>query len=137
MRRIRITLFVKSERVSTSCADTDSLGHECASPMRTGAYDRMGSETIVLNQEQEILRNAAIRACEKMKWELVIEDASKYGFLKRLRAKEAIPRLEGNGKLMTGIPTSDEIIEFFKVDDLDELLDIPEIRTEPKLVENL
>lgn len=84
--------------------------------MRTGAYGRMGSEGITLDQKQGILLDAATRACDRMKWNLVIEDVSKWGFLKKLRCKEAVPRLVGNGRIMTVNPTSpssDEIIRFF------------------------
>lgn len=76
----------------------------------------MGFEGITLDQKQGILLDAATRACDRMKWNLVIEDVSKWGFLKKLRYKEAVPRLVGNGRIMTVNPTSpssDEIIRFF------------------------
>ncbi|MDF1541390.1 MAG: hypothetical protein P1Q69_21000, partial [Candidatus Thorarchaeota archaeon] len=88
----------------------------------------------MVTQEQRILLDEAIRACEKMNWDLVIEDVSKIGFLKKLLAREAIPRIEGNGLILTGIPTSDEIIHFFEKEDTDTLSATPiedhEIRIE-------
>ena len=113
MSQITITLFIKSEKVSMFSADIESLGHACASPMRTGAHDRMGSELGMLPQHHRILLDAATRACEKMDWIFEIEDISKYGFTKRIRANQKVPRLQCNGKILTGMPTSDEIIAFF------------------------
>ncbi len=129
MSKLKLVLFIKSEKVSTSSADTESLGHACASPMRTGAYDRMGSEIGFLSNDQLLLLDAASRACERMKWELEIVDISKYSLMKKIREKEPIPRLEFEGKVMTGIPTSDEIIQVFNENHLDSLTD----RMESKL----
>ncbi|MFW9849218.1 MAG: hypothetical protein ACFFF4_08755 [Candidatus Thorarchaeota archaeon] len=123
MSKLKLVLFIKSEKVSTSSADTESLGHACASPMRTGAYDRMGSEIGFLNNDQLLLLDAATRACERMKWDLEIVDVSKYSLMKRIREKETIPRLECDGKIMTGIPTSDMIIQVFIENHLDSLTD--------------
>lgn len=116
MRNLEITLYIKSERLSTSCVDLDSVGHQCASPLRTGAYDRMGSEAVRVKQEDQILLDAAIRACERMKWNLIIEDVSTWSFLRKLKSKGTVPRLEANHKILIGNPTSDEIIQFFKCD---------------------
>ncbi|MFW9979451.1 MAG: hypothetical protein ACFFEJ_15310 [Candidatus Thorarchaeota archaeon] len=108
-----LTLYIKSMKISTSSADIESLGHQCASPMRTGAYDRMGSEAALFEPQQAMLLDAAIRACDKMDWTLKVIDVSKYGFRKRIQSKGKVPRLEGNNKTMIGTPTSVEIIEFF------------------------
>ncbi len=113
MAKLNLTLYLKSRKISTSSADMDSVGHRCASPMRTGAYDRMGSESALYEPEQAMLLDAALRACEKMDWMLQVVDVSKYGFMKKIRSKEKIPRLESNEKTIVGTPTSLEIIEFF------------------------
>ncbi|MFW9845643.1 MAG: hypothetical protein ACFFD6_02760 [Candidatus Thorarchaeota archaeon] len=125
MRNLEITPYIKSERLSTSCVDLDSVGHQYASPLRTGAYERVGSETIRLRQEDQILLDTAIRACDRMEWNLVIEDVSTWSFLKKLKSKETIPRLEANNKILMGTPTSDEIIQFFKCDCGDGLPKVP------------
>jgi len=124
LSNLEVTLYIESERLSTSCVDIGSLGHQCANPMRTGAYDRMGSEAIRVKQEDQILLDAVIRACERMKWSLMVEDVSRWSFLKRFKSKGTIPRLEAKGKILTGTPTSDEIIQFFKDNLTDEPLKI-------------
>jgi hypothetical protein len=93
--------------------------------MRTGAYERVGSEAIIMKQENQILVDAAIRACDRMKWSLIVEDVSKWSLLKKLKSKGTIPRLEVEDKVLVGIPTSDEIIQFFKGNYRDESFRIP------------
>ncbi|MFW9910001.1 MAG: hypothetical protein ACFFEF_15645 [Candidatus Thorarchaeota archaeon] len=135
MAAIKLTLYVKSMKVSTSSADMDSVGHQCANPMRTGAYNRMGSQEIFLNQEQSILLDAAIRASDKMKWELEIVDVLKYGFLKRIKSKDAVPRIEVNGKTLVGSPTSDEIIQFFNPERSTGQGEIPDLEEQYRKVD--
>jgi hypothetical protein len=125
LSNLDITLYIKSEKLSISCVDLDSVGHQCASPLRTGAYERMGSEAIRVNQKDQILVDAAIRACERMKWNLIIEDVSTWSVLRKLKSKGTIPRLEANNKMLTGTPTSDEIIRFFKGNCRDGSLKVP------------
>jgi hypothetical protein len=61
-----------------------------------------------------ILIDAASRAAEQTEIDLEIIDVGKWGFFKRIMSNNshAIPRIEFNGEDLTGIPTSDEIIEF-------------------------
>ena len=113
MKKLTISLYFKSKRVSTSCVDFDSVGHQCANPSRTGGLDRRGSEELLLEPLQAMLYDAAVRACDRMEWTLIVTDVAKYGLMQRIRSKERVPRLEGNGKIMYGTPTSEKIIEFF------------------------
>ena len=135
MRKIKLVLLVKSEKVSTSSADIESLGHACASPMRTGAHDRMGSELGFLSNDQLLLLDSTTRACEKMNWDLELIDVAKYSVLKKLRMKETVPRLENNGKTMTGTPTSDEIIHFFSENDDDSFMEKIDSKLRKRMVE--
>ncbi len=113
MAKLNLILYIKSKRISTSSVDLDSVGHNCANPLRTGALDRMGSESVFQDPEQALLIDAAVRACDKMDWTLEVVDVAKYGLIKRIRSNEEVPRLEANGKPMYGVPTSREIIEFY------------------------
>ena len=107
-------VFIKTEKVTTSSVDMDSVGHPCASPSRTGALDRMGSEELYLSQDQNILLDAVTRACKILNCDFQVIDVSKYGILQRMREKGILPRLEYKGRVLTGLPTSNEIVEFFE-----------------------
>ncbi|NHI89174.1 MAG: hypothetical protein EAX87_06590 [Candidatus Thorarchaeota archaeon] len=135
MKQLTLKIYVRSMKITTSSVDLDSVGHQCANPMRTGAYDRMGSEEILLDQEQTLLVDAAIRASTKMNWQLVIVDVAKYSILKRIRMKETIPRLELDGKIMVGNPSSDEIIQFFKKSNMNHSEDLVDIRQSERAAE--
>jgi hypothetical protein len=135
MGKLILKIYVKSMKITTSSVDLDSVGHQCADPMRTGAYDRMGSEEILLDQEQTLLLDAAIRASTKMNWQLVIIDVAKYSILKRIRLKEPIPRLELDGKIMVGNPSSDEIVQFFRKDDMNDAEDLVDKRQSERAAE--
>ena len=108
-----LVLYIRTKRISTSSVDLDSVGHNCANPLRTGALDRMGSESAFLDPEQALLIDAAVRACDKMDWTFEIVDVAKFGFIKRIQSRDEVPRLEANGKTMYGTPTSLEIMEFY------------------------
>ncbi|MHA2425428.1 MAG: hypothetical protein ACXAEF_11620 [Candidatus Thorarchaeota archaeon] len=135
MPKMKLILFIKSEKISTSSADIDSLGHQCANPMRTGAHNRMGGEIGFLSNVQLLLLDAATRACEKMNWDLELVDVSKYSLMKRIRMKETVPRLECNGKIMTGTPTSDEIIQFLRENEPDSFIEKIDIKLLNRMVE--
>ncbi|MFX1579272.1 MAG: hypothetical protein ACFFBJ_06455 [Promethearchaeota archaeon] len=135
MGQLILKICVRSMKITTSSVDLDSVGHQCANPIRTGAYERMGSEEILLDQEQTMLLDAAIRASTKMNWQLVIVDVAKYSILKKFRFKEIIPRLELDGKIMVGNPSSDEIIQFFKKDDVNDSEDALDIRQNERMPE--
>jgi hypothetical protein len=135
MGQLILKIYVRSMKITTSSVDLDSVGHQCANPIRTGAYDRTGSEEILLDQEQTLLLDAAIRASTRMSWQSVIIDVAKYGLLKRIRLKETIPRLELDGKIMVGNPSSDEIIQFFRKDDVNHSEDLADTRQNERAVE--
>ncbi|MHA1908059.1 MAG: hypothetical protein ACW98Y_12240 [Candidatus Thorarchaeota archaeon] len=135
MPKMKLILFIKSEKISTSSADIESLGHRCANPMRTGAHDRMGSEIGFLSNDQLLLLDAATRACEKRYWDLELVDVSKYSLMKRIGLKETVPRLECNGKSMTGTPTSDEIIQFFRENEVDSFIEKIDSKLRNRMVE--
>ena len=135
MVRLTLELYVRSLKITTSSVDLDSVGHQCANPMRTGAYDRMGSEAILLDEAQSLLLDATKRACSKMKWQLVIVDVAAFSFLDRIRLKGTTPRLEAKGKIMVGTPNSDEIIQFFMDDDEDWTEKILDINQSKRVVE--
>ena len=108
-------VFIKTKKVTTSSVDMDSVGHQCASPMRTGAMDRMGSEELYLSPEQNILLDAVRRACKELNCDFNIVDVSKYSFRQRMREKGVLPRLEYRNRILTGLPSSKEIVNFFKI----------------------
>lgn len=56
MAQLILKIYVRSQKITTSCVDIDSVGHQYANPLRTGALDRMGSEELFLNQEQTLFR---------------------------------------------------------------------------------
>lgn len=82
--------------------------------------------------------DAAVRVSEKMRWNLEIIDITKYGFMKKLRSREIVPRIECEGKILLGIPTSDEIIAYFtdfKENNEENLLKSISIDQREKMVE--
>ena len=91
----------------------DSVGHPCASPRQTGAMERLGAEELFLSQEQNILLDAVIRACDVLNCDFKIVDVSKFSYLQRLREKGVLPRLEYRDRILTGLPSSKEIVDFF------------------------
>ena len=109
---ITIEVFVSSKKVSTQGADMDSLGHQCANPMQTGALDRMGKGDVFLPQNQCILLDAVIRASEKMGWNYNIVNVSDFSWWKKYRSKEPVPRIEYDGHILEGTPMSNDIIQF-------------------------
>jgi hypothetical protein len=110
-----IRVFVKSNKVTLSSADMESIGHQCARPTQTGAYDRTGKSGRSYPQEHRLMIDAAYRAAEKMGIELEIIDVGDWGFRRRRKeniSEMKIPWIEFKGKTLTGTPLSDEIVEF-------------------------
>lgn len=66
----------------------------------------------MIPQEQLILLDAASRAAEKLGCKIEVIDLSSLGFMERRRVKGVIPRIEIGKQTITGLPMSDEIVEF-------------------------
>ena len=110
-----IRVYVRSTKVTLSPADMDSIGHQCARPTQTGAYERTGKAGRGFPEEHELAIDAAVRAAKKMGIDIEIVDVGKWGFLRRRKEKVSnleFPMIVYNGKTLTGTPLSDEIIDF-------------------------
>ena len=65
----------------------------------------------MMPQEHLILLDAASRAAEKLGINLEVVDISEFSFFQKRKLKKVIPSLEIGEKVITGLPTSDEIVE--------------------------
>ena len=125
-----MNVFIKTKKVTTSSVEMDSVGHSCAAPRQTGAMERLGAEELYLSQEQNILLDAVIRAYDILNCDFKIGDVSKYGYIPRLREKGVLPRLEYRDRILTGLPSSKEIVDFFHSLCTHDLIQVPALKSE-------
>ena len=90
----------------------ETVGHpECTqtntSDWANGALGKAGR---VVPHEHLILLDAASRAAEKLGYPLEIVDVSDYGFFQKRKLKKQVPSIEVGEVILTGLPTSDEIV---------------------------
>ena len=112
---VKIRVFIESESRTIQAADMDTVGHpECtqtnSSDWGNGALGKGGR---AIPQEHLILLDAASRAAEKLGLNLEVVDISVFSFFQKRKLKGSIPRIEIGEKILTGLPTSDEIVRSF------------------------
>ena len=108
---LRLTVFIKSESQTFQAADMDTIGH----PICTGTNTSDWGNAVVkagrmIPEEHRILLDAASRAATRLACDIEVIDVSEYGFLQKRRLKGDIPRIEIGERILTGLPTSDEIV---------------------------
>jgi hypothetical protein len=112
---VKIRVFIETESITISAADMDTVGHPYCTNTNTSDWgNALGNAGRSLSQDQSILMDAASRAAEKLGLNLEIVDISNYSFFQRRKMKGLIPRIEIGDKILTGRPTSDEIVEQLK-----------------------
>ncbi|OLS29564.1 MAG: hypothetical protein ThorAB25_15880 [Candidatus Thorarchaeota archaeon AB_25] len=112
---VKVRVFIESESRTIQAADMDTVGHpECtqtnSSDWGNGALGKGGR---AIPQEHLILLDAASRAAEKLGLNLEVVDISVFSFFQKRKLKGSIPRIEIGEKILTGLPTSDEIVRSF------------------------
>jgi hypothetical protein len=96
--------------MTIQAADMETISHPQCTNTRS-PVDKLGAGDRYIPEDQRLLLDAVGRVAEKLNFELEVIDVSQYPFLKRLRSKGIIPRLEVGNLVLEGIPTSDEIIQ--------------------------
>jgi hypothetical protein len=109
---LAIRIFVESKSQTLQGADMDTIGHpQCTQTNATNwGSGPLGASASGLSHEEQILLDAASRAAEKLGFPIDVVDVAEYGVLKKLRSRGKIPRIEIGEIILTGLPTSDEII---------------------------
>ena len=110
-RILKVYIRTKSETIQA--ADMETIGHPMCTNTRS-PVDKLGKGGVILTQDQQILLDAVTRAGEKLELKVEIINISEYGFFKRLRLKEVVPRIEFRGQILEGVPDSQEIIQFVR-----------------------
>jgi len=106
-----LRVFIKSESRTLQSADMDTIGHPMCTGTNTSDWgNAAGKSDRIIPEDHRILLDAASRAAKKLACNLEVIDVSSYGFLQKLRSKEIIPRIEIGERILTGLPTSDEIV---------------------------
>ncbi|MGY5876558.1 MAG: hypothetical protein RTU30_12490 [Candidatus Thorarchaeota archaeon] len=111
--RTTLRVYIKSESKTVQAADMETISH----PQCTGTrspVDSLGKSGFMITQDQQILLDAVTRAADRIDAIIEIVDVSQFGLRKRLSFKGDIPRIEIGSETLTGIPTSDEIVEFHR-----------------------
>ncbi|MHA2026309.1 MAG: hypothetical protein ACW98U_10460 [Candidatus Thorarchaeota archaeon] len=112
---ILLRVFIESKSATIQAADMDTVGHpNCTRTNATDWWNSVGKGGNMFPQEHLILLDAASRAAEKLGCNFEVIDLATFGFLKRRKVKGDIPRIEIGGQTITGLPTSDEIVEFIR-----------------------
>jgi hypothetical protein len=112
---LKIRVFIESESLTINAADMDTVGHPYCTNTNTSDWgNALGKADRALPQEHRILMDAASRAAEKLGLNLEIVDISNYSFFQRRKMKGLIPRIEIGDEIITGLPTSDEIVDQLK-----------------------
>jgi len=108
-----LRVFIESKSTTIQAADMDTVGHpNCTRTNSTDWRNSVGKGGAMIPQEQLILLDAASRAAEKLGCKIEVIDLSSLGFMERRRVKGVIPRIEIGKQTITGLPMSDEIVEF-------------------------
>lgn len=109
---VKIRVFIESRSETLQAADMDTVGH----PMCTGTNasdwgaSTLGMSGKLVPQDHLILLDAASRAADKLGLELEIVDIADYSFFQKRKLKKEIPSIEVGEEVLTGLPTSDEIV---------------------------
>jgi hypothetical protein len=108
----KVRIFIESKSETIQSADMDTVGHPVCSGTNTSDWGNgtTGKAATMMPQEHRILLDAASRAAEKLGLELDIVDISDFGFFQRRKMKKVIPSIEIGELILTGLPTSDEIV---------------------------
>jgi hypothetical protein len=89
----------------------DTIGHPMCTGTNTSDWgNAAGKAGRIVPEEHRILLDAASRAATKLACGIEVIDVSEYGFLQRRKLKGVIPRIEIGETILTGLPTSDEIV---------------------------
>jgi len=108
-----IRVFIESKSTTIQAADMDTIGHPyCTGTNTTDWATSAGKAGNVIPQEHLILVDAASRAAQKIGCQVEVIDMSNYSFWQKRKSKGVIPRIEIEGQILTGLPTSDEIVAF-------------------------
>jgi hypothetical protein len=110
---LMIRIYIESSSQTLQAADMDTVGHPVCTGTNTsdwggGALGKCGR---MVPQDHLILLDAASRAAEKLSINLEIVDISEFSFFQRRKLKKVIPSIEVGEKVITGLPTSDEIVD--------------------------
>ncbi|MHA2205510.1 MAG: hypothetical protein ACXABC_06600 [Candidatus Thorarchaeota archaeon] len=105
-----LRVYIESSSMTIQAADMETISHPQCTNTRS-PVDKLGAGDRYIPEDQRLLLDAVGRVAEKLNFELEVIDVSQYPFLKRLRSKGIIPRLEVGNLVLEGIPTSDEIIQ--------------------------
>jgi hypothetical protein len=110
---VKVRVFIESESRTIQAADMDTVGHPLCTNTNSSDWvnSALGEGGRAIPQEHLILLDVASRAAEKLGLNLEIIDISKYSFFQKRKLKGRIPRIEIGEITLTGLPTSDEIVE--------------------------
>ena len=107
----KLRVFIESKSQTLQAADMDTVGHPvCTGTNSTSWGDATGKAGRMVPEEHRILLDAASRASERLNCEMEVIDISEYGFIQRRKLKGVIPRIEIGEMILTGLPTSDDIV---------------------------
>ncbi|MFW9768411.1 MAG: hypothetical protein ACFFF9_07925 [Candidatus Thorarchaeota archaeon] len=110
-----LRVFIESKSATIQAADMDTVGHpNCTRTNATDWWNSVGKGGNMIPHEHLILLDAASRAAEKLDCQIEVIDIATFSFLKRRKVRGVVPRIEIGNQTITGLPTSDEIVEFTK-----------------------
>ena len=107
-----IRIYIESRSQTLQAADMDTVGHPVCTGTNTSDWGggALGKGGKMVPQEHLILLDAASRAAEKLSVNLEIVDISELSYFQRRKLNKVMPRIEIGEKIITGLPTSDEIV---------------------------
>ncbi|MFW9965125.1 MAG: hypothetical protein ACFFCX_16255 [Candidatus Sifarchaeia archaeon] len=110
--KVIVRVFIESRAETFQAADMDTVGHPICTGTNTSNWTNgsLGKGGRVIPQEHLILLDAASRAANRLGFNLEIVDIADFGFLQKRRMKQHIPRVEIGSVILTGLPTSDDIV---------------------------
>lgn len=108
---LTIRVFIESTSATIQAADMDTVGHpNCTRTNATDWGNSVGKSGNMSPQEHLILVDAAMRAAKKLGCQVEVIDISNFSFWQKRKLKGVIPRIEIENEIITGLPTSDEIV---------------------------
>ena len=108
-----IRVFIESKSQTLQAADMDTIGHPiCTSTNSSNWGNAIGTAGRAVPKDHRILLDAASRAAEKLECDVEVIDVSIFGFFQKRKLKGIIPRIEIGERILTGLPTSDEIVQY-------------------------